>query len=133
MSFHRNRFSASLNIVGRYKKTGLFFGTSGSGQLSFENYEYEDKVKELEGKDEYNRKEFDKNELSYDLSKSKLENYLLNINHPVGGSVLLLMMKFLKINAPFRMKRIKQLVLFEFQENSIFQHIVQHPLLTIIL
>lgn len=130
MSFHRNRFSASLNIVGRYKKTGLFFGTSGSGQLSFENYEYEDKVKEFEGKDEYNRKEFDKNELSYDLSKSKLENYLLNINHPVGGPVLLLllMMKFLKINAPFRMKRIKQLVLFEFQENSIFQHIVRHPL-----
>lgn len=72
--------------MGRYKKTGLFFGTSGSRQLSFENYEYEDKVKELEKKDEYNRKEFDKNELSYDLSKSKLENYLLNINHPAGGS-----------------------------------------------
>ena len=72
--------------MGRYKKTGLFVGTSGAGQRSFENYEYEDKVKELEEKDEYNRKEFDKNELSYDLSKSKLENYLLNINHPVGGS-----------------------------------------------
>lgn len=39
-----------------------------------------------EEKDGNNRKEFDKNELSYDLSKSKLENYLLNINHPIGGS-----------------------------------------------
>ncbi len=38
--------------MGRYKKTGLFFGTSGSRQLSFENYEYEDKIKELEKKEQ---------------------------------------------------------------------------------
>lgn len=34
--------------MGRYKKIGLFRGTTGSGQMSFENYEYIAKVNELE-------------------------------------------------------------------------------------
>lgn len=34
--------------MGKFKKSGLFFGTYGSGQMSFENYEHENKVKQIE-------------------------------------------------------------------------------------
>lgn len=72
--------------MGRYKKTGLFFGTHGASQLSLENFEYENKIKELEKREDHNRQKFNKSELSYDLSKTKLLNYLLDVNHPSGGS-----------------------------------------------
>lgn len=67
--------------MGRFKKIGGVSGTSGSPQLSIFNSEHDAKVKELES-----RLSFNSNELSYAESKIKIENYLLNKNHPVGGS-----------------------------------------------
>ena len=67
--------------MGRFKKIGGVSGTSGSPQLSIFNSEHDAKVKELESKLSFNS-----NELSYSESKIKIETYLLNKNHPVGGS-----------------------------------------------
>ncbi|MDY4787827.1 MAG: hypothetical protein SO253_00750 [Bacilli bacterium] len=72
--------------MGRYKNSGLAHGTIGSPQGSIEQNNYKNKVEELNEIHEISISKFNKNNLDYSLSKTKIENYILDINHPKGGS-----------------------------------------------
>ncbi len=66
--------------------SGLAHGTSGSSQMTMENTELEARSKELELINKIASTEFKKSDFSYDLSKRKIETYILNTEHPKGGT-----------------------------------------------
>lgn len=90
--------------MGNKIRDNLFHGTNGNPQLDFEQEEFavnnrfvsteikQDEIKKdtknikKEDVDKNNKNvKFDSSLLNYDDSKSKIETYLLDINHPVGG------------------------------------------------
>lgn len=64
--------------------SGLAHGTSGSSQMTMENTELAVKSRELEFINKIASTEFNKSDFSYDLSKRKIETYILNTAHPRG-------------------------------------------------
>ena len=66
--------------------SGLAHGTSGSSQMTMENTELAVKSRELELINKIASTEFNKSDFSYDLSKRKIETYILNTAHPRGGT-----------------------------------------------
>jgi hypothetical protein len=83
--------------MGRYYNSGIGKGVGTSPQTTFENQEYENKVKEIEenNKNEneektntsnLNNDKFDINKFSYSDSQTKIENYLLNLENEKGKS-----------------------------------------------
>lgn len=66
--------------------SGLAHGTSGSSQMTMENTELAVKSRELELINKIASTEFNKSDFSYDLSKRKIETYILNTAHPRDGT-----------------------------------------------
>lgn len=72
--------------MGRYKNSGNGIGTKGNPQQSFEQNNYSNKINELNEINKIAASRFNKKDLDYELSKSKIENYILDIDHPTGWS-----------------------------------------------
>lgn len=72
--------------MGRIGNSGLAHGRSGSPQTTTEQSNYQNKVEELNNVNKIATTKFEKDNLDYEMSKIKIETYILNQNHPDGGS-----------------------------------------------
>ena len=76
--------------MGKTRNSGLGFGTGSSPQGNIFQGNAEEKIKRIA--DDIKTSKFDASLLSFDESKKKYDAYLLNLDHPEGGSKA----KFLK-------------------------------------
>ncbi len=84
--------------MGRYRNSGIGKGIGTSPQLSLENQEYENKVKEIEEGLETKKENKDKTNIKIDIetinednfpfevSENKYDKYLFVLDHEVGGT-----------------------------------------------